>query len=107
MQHTQALKDFCRQVDFVDDPFLYIKESIGNGTLSKADLEQLICDNRNLLDAGTVKQCVDEGLMDAEALVDGGIDRNFLDRLGTIPEDVLPQSGRIESIPGPTTEVYF
>ncbi len=107
MQHTQALKDFCRQVDFVDDPFLYIKESIGNGILSKADLEQLICDNRNLLDAGTVKQCVDEGLMDAEALVDGGIDRNFLDRLGTIPEDVLPQSGRIESIPGPTTEVYF
>ena len=91
----------------MDDPFVYIHDSIGKGMITKTDLENMICDNRNLLDAGTVKQCVDEGLVDAKALVNGGIDQKFIDRLGTIPEDVLPQAGRIDSIPGPTTEVYF
>ncbi len=107
MQYTQAMKDFCRQVEKEDDPFVYIQRKITEGSISSEDLKNMICDNRNLLDAGTVKQCVDNGLLDANALVEGGIDRKFVERLGTIPEDVLPQSGRIESIPGPTTEVYF
>ncbi len=101
------MKEFCRQVDQVDDPFVYIQSEMEKGNITSEELQNMLCDNRNLLDSGTVKQCIDHGMMDGDALVAGGINQVFVDRLGSIPEDVLPQAGRIESIPGPTTEVYF
>ena len=104
---TPQMKDFSRQVQREDDPFEYISRMISEGKLTKQQLLMLVCDNHNLLDSGTVKQCVDAGMMTPQQLVDGGIDVNFVERLGTIPEDVLPQAGHIYGIEGNTTEVYF
>lgn len=104
---TPQMRDFSRQVQHEDDPFEYISRMIAEGSVTKEQLLQLLCDNHNLLDSGTVKQCVDAGMMTPQQLIDGGIDAHFVDRLGTIPEDVLPQAGHIYGIEGNTTEVYF
>ena len=104
--HT-VMTAFCRRLAREDEPFEYIRHMVESGEITRQQLTQVVCDDHNLLDSATMLQCVDAGLLSRDELISGGIDHHFIDMLGTIPEDVLPQAGRIDKIEGDTTEVYF
>ena len=106
-EFTTEMKDFRRRVIKADDVFELVKEEMEQGRISRDQLLALVCDDPNLFSSAVVKQCVDGRLLDRQQLVDNGIDPNFVEMLGTVPEDVLPDVGRIDGIGENTTEVYL
>ena len=103
----ENLREYCLQVGRKDEPFNYTLQMVEQGAISREELLQAVCDDRNLLNSATVKQCIDHGLLTKEGLEAGGINEQFIDMLGKQAEDVLPNVGRIDRITWDAKEVYF
>lgn len=104
---TDQVKAFCKQVRKEDNPFEYARKMVEEHHITKEELLMVVCEDCNLLNSKAVKDCVDNGLFSAQDLIDQGIDKHFVHMLGEEPEDVLPDSGYIESIGWKAKEVYF
>ena len=107
--HTLTKQEQWRdQLSESDDQYQMIQTLTKEEGMTPDDLLQLLHQDCNLLDAATVKQCIDSGVFSTEQLkqankfVDG-----FVDMLGTPMRDVLPTDKHIESLDGVSTEFYF
>ena len=90
------------------DAFVYVAEQLNQGVLSKEELITMIREDHNLFDADTIELFLDRCLLTQEELAEGcGIDRQFLDMLGRMPEDVLPREGSISQLPDNATQFFF
>lgn len=104
-RHTEAEK-FRKAMEQAADPVQYVRQCMADG-LSRQQLLAFFAEDHNLMDAATVKGCVDQRLFTTDQLAAAGIDPAFIDMLGTQPEDVLPDADTISQLPDATTEVYL
>lgn len=100
-------KFFLQRLLKEKNPVEFIKKQIADGKISEEDLLEIVCANHNLLNHQIVRQCVEDDLLQAEQLMERGINQRFLEMLYEEPEDVLPTVGNIKGIDYETTEVYF
>ena len=105
MTRHDLLRD---QLTESDEPYQMIQTLMDNQEMSIEELLQLLHQDCNLLDAATVKRCIDAGLFTKEQLVEANeyVD-GFVDMLGTPMRDVLPVDKHIETLDGLSTEFYF
>ena len=90
------------------DPYSLLATMMGDGRLSTRRLLSMLRDDHNLIDAVTVKELVDQGVITFRQLTDDcGIDGRFVSMLGSTPIDVLPEADMIQMLPDDTTEVFF
>lgn len=104
-RHTEA-KAFRKAMEQAPDPVLFVRQRMADG-LSRQQLLALLAEDHNLMDAATIKGCIDQRLLTTQQLADAGIDPMFISMLGTHPEDVLSKAANINQLPEATTEVYL
>lgn len=107
-QHASRYDMLRDQLGQADQPYQLIQTMMEQQTLTTEDLLQLLHLDCNLLDAATVKQCIDDGLFTTDQLIEANefVD-GFVDMLGTPMRDVLPADKHIETLDGVSTEFYF
>ena len=107
-EFTENMRRFCREIDLQDNPAIYIAEAIDKGDLSHNELKALIADDHNLLDAATVNYLVSNKIIsESELENDCGIDRGFVDMLGTPITEMIDVEGSIDHIDEGSLEVYL
>ena len=107
-EFTENMRRFCRENDLQDNPAIYIAEAIDKGDLSHDELKALIADDHNLLDAATVNYLVSNKIIsESELENDCGIDRGFVDMLGTPITEMIDVEGSIDHIDEGSLEVYL
>ena len=88
-----------------------IKFYLDGGHIDKNDLVHILRDDHNLLDASTVKQMVDEGLITVQDLLNADIDIEFIRLMlnEVLPVDLAADANVAPStaINKKSTEVYF
>ena len=90
------------------DPYSLLTTMMSNGRLSTQQLLAFLREDHNLIDAVTIKELIDQGVINYRQLTENcGIDGRFVSMLGSTPIDVLPEAGMIQLLPDDTTEVFF
>jgi len=85
-----------------------IRRMIWSGAMPSANFLNIISEDHNLLNAGVIRQLVEEGTITVNDLQEIGIDRQFIQKM--LRKDALttfPNPGRLDRVKYQSTEVYF
>ncbi len=86
--------------------FTYLTDRFNQG-LTHQQVLSMVQQDHNLFDADIIGRCLQSVVLTKQMLEDCGIDRAFIDKIGAVPRNVLPDAPPISQLDGTSTQVFL
>ena len=88
--------------------FSFLMQQFERGQMDKHQLLRMIREDHNLFAPDTIKTCLDKAVFSRQELIEEcGIPQEFVDMVGRVPVDVLPNTEAIQHLGDATTQVFL